>query len=79
MNLTRGRATIKTVVVPVDVRQDRQYRYNDWVHSNRLKVETAGPELGYLHIAAMGPRRTELDLAVRPGDTITILHSVSGG
>ncbi len=23
--------------------------------------------------------RTELDMAVRPGDTITILHSVSGG
>lgn len=54
LKLKRGRAEIKTVIVPGDMGQDRQFRYNDWVHNNRLKVEAAGSELGYLHIQAMG-------------------------
>lgn len=54
LELIRGRQAIKTVVVPGDVRQDRNFRYSDWVHNNRRKVETADTKLGYLHIRAMG-------------------------
>jgi tricorn protease len=52
--LRRGRQDIKTVVVPAEARQDRNYRYRDWVHSNQRKVASAAAELGYLHIRAMG-------------------------
>ena len=42
------------MVVPGDTGQDRQFRYHDWVNNNRLKVEAADSDLGYLHIQAMG-------------------------
>jgi tricorn protease len=54
LKLKRGREEIMTVVVPAEVGKDREFRYQDWVHNNRLKVEAAGSELGYLHIQAMG-------------------------
>ncbi len=54
LTLKRGREEIKTVVVPGDAGQDRTFRYHDWVHNNRLKVEAGGSDLGYLHIHAMG-------------------------
>ena len=54
LTLKRGREEIKTVVVPGDTGQDRQFRYHDWVNNNRLKVEAADSDLGYLHIQAMG-------------------------
>jgi tricorn protease len=43
------------VVVPDDLYKDFGLSYRDWVQSNRDKVETAGSELGYVHIQAMGP------------------------
>ena len=54
LKLKRGRKEIKTVVVPVNNRQDRQFRYWDWVHSNQDKVQAADSELGYVHIQDMG-------------------------
>lgn len=56
LELERDGESVKTVVVPADASRDRQYRYNDWVYGNRSKVESAGEELGYLHLQAMGPR-----------------------
>ena len=56
LQLLRGRESIETVVVPSAANQDSQYRYNDWVHGKRNKVEAAGTELGYVHLRAMGNR-----------------------
>ncbi len=42
------------MVIPGDTGQDRKFRYHDWVNNNRLKVEAADSDLGYVHIRAMG-------------------------
>ena len=56
LGLVRGRESVETVVVPSAAGQDSQFRYNDWVHRNRSKVESAGADLGYVHLRAMGGR-----------------------
>jgi len=56
LQLLRGRESVDTVVVPSAANQDSQFRYNDWAHGNRNKVESAGTELGYVHLRAMGNR-----------------------
>jgi tricorn protease len=54
LRLKRGRDEIQTVVVPVEIRSDGNFRYNEWVQQNRLKVEAAANDIGYLHIKNMG-------------------------
>ena len=54
LKLIRGRDEIQTVVVPVENDSDYDFRYNDWVQENRLKVEAADDAIGYLHIRNMG-------------------------
>lgn len=54
LDLKRGREDIKTVVIPVDHKQDSGFRYRNWVQGNRKKVEAVDDDLGYLHLAAMG-------------------------
>ena len=54
LELKRGRANVKTVVVPVDPNGAYDLRYYDWVIRNRSKVEAEDSELGYLHLEAMG-------------------------
>ncbi len=56
LELQRGRDTVRTIVVPSAANEDGGYRYTDWVLSNRDQVESAGGELGYVHLAAMGGR-----------------------
>lgn len=54
LELKRGREAIKTVVVPDGLFEDFNLAYRDWIQTNRSKVESAGSELGYVHIRAMG-------------------------
>ncbi|MEE4246434.1 MAG: S41 family peptidase [Kangiellaceae bacterium] len=54
LELKRGKNQFKTVVVPVNARQDGRLRYRDWVTNNRSKVEKSSDDIGYLHIYAMG-------------------------
>ena len=53
LKLRRGRHEIQTVVVPVEIDNDYSFRYNDWVQENRLKVDAANSDIGYLHIQNM--------------------------
>jgi len=53
LQLQRGRDELKTVVVPVESREDYSLRYNDWVTENRIKVEAEDADLGYVHIRSM--------------------------
>ncbi|MET1256188.1 S41 family peptidase [Aliikangiella maris] len=55
LTLKRGSKTHDTVVVPGTVRDEYGLRYNDWIHSNRQKVEKSSDDIGYLHVYAMGP------------------------
>ncbi|TQV89659.1 S41 family peptidase [Aliikangiella coralliicola] len=54
LELKRGKKQVKTVVVPASRGQDYQFRYNDWVNNNREKVSKSAPQIGYLHLHAMG-------------------------
>ena len=51
--LRRGRDEIRTVVVPAEADDEYNYRYSEWVQRNRLKVDAADSEIGYLHIRNM--------------------------
>ncbi|MDP2561507.1 S41 family peptidase [Psychrobium sp. 1_MG-2023] len=53
LSLKRGRKAVQTIVTPTSPRTDRTLRYNDWVNNNRIKVEKAHKEIGYLHLEAM--------------------------
>ncbi|HIG41739.1 MAG: S41 family peptidase [bacterium] len=55
VELNRGESQIKTIVVPATARDDFRLRYGHWANSNRIKVEAADAQLGYLHLRAMGP------------------------
>ncbi len=52
LELKRRSKTHKTIVVPSN--SDYRLRYNDWVTTNRKKVEKASSDIGYLHLHAMG-------------------------
>ena len=54
LSLKRAGADIQTVVIPGSNRDDYMYRYYDWVTQNQQKVDQAEPEIGYLHLRAMG-------------------------
>lgn len=55
LDVTRGKNTWATVVIPASVGEDHRLRYNDWVHRNRAYVEKVSDgEYGYLHLYAMG-------------------------
>jgi tricorn protease len=53
LKLRRGRDEIQTVVVPAKLDDDYNFRYKDWVQSNRLKVDATDSDIGYLHIQNM--------------------------
>ena len=53
LDLQRGRATLQTVVKPVDPRTEAQLRYQDWVQNNRTTVEDRDANIGYLHLQSM--------------------------
>lgn len=56
LDLRRGQATMKQVVVPVAADRDATLRYNDWVQQTRDAVSrVGGGRIGYLHLRAMGP------------------------
>lgn len=56
LNLRRGGASHRTVVVAVDAGREDRLRYTDWVERSRDRVESAGEGgIGYLHLYAMGP------------------------
>ena len=52
LSLKRRSKTHKTIVVPSN--SDYRLRYNDWVTTNRQKVEKSSNDIGYLHLHAMG-------------------------
>lgn len=56
LTLQRGKAIHKTVVLPGSTRSDSIWRYRDWVFSNQAKVHRDHPDIGYLHLRAMGSR-----------------------
>ena len=53
LDLLRNKKAIQTVVVPSDHSAERQYRYQDWVSSNRAKVTQLDTRIGYLHLQSM--------------------------
>lgn len=54
LQLKRGGKSHQTVVTPISNRDASRLQYLDWVNQNRQKVEQANPDVGYLHIYAMG-------------------------
>ncbi|MFS1437746.1 S41 family peptidase [Shewanella sp. 10N.286.48.A6] len=55
LELTRGKKSHQTIVVPHDNRTDAKLRYLDWVTNNAAKVSSASKgNIGYLHLYAMG-------------------------
>ena len=46
--------TVTTIVVPLTILEDYRARYRDWIWANRQKVLEQNPDLGYLHLRAMG-------------------------
>ncbi|MFT4939307.1 MAG: tricorn protease [Paraglaciecola sp.] len=54
LELERAGENIKTVVLPVSLRDDYWLRYRDWVNQNQQKVSTVDGDFGYLHLHAMG-------------------------
>ncbi|MGX5174779.1 S41 family peptidase [Aliikangiella sp. IMCC44653] len=56
LQLKRGDKQIKTLVIPVSHRAEYTLRYNDWVTRTRNTVTQANPNIGYLHIHAMGAK-----------------------
>jgi tricorn protease len=54
LELERDGENVKTVVVPVSLRDDYWLRYRDWVNQNQRKVSTVDGDFGYLHLHAMG-------------------------
>lgn len=55
LTLRRGSRDKQTLVTPVSLGSDATLRYGDWVEGNRLAVNAADADLGYLHLRAMGP------------------------
>ena len=53
LKLRRGDDDVQTVVVPAAIDDDYGFRYSDWVQGNRVKVEQADNNIGYLHIRSM--------------------------
>ncbi|MES1954994.1 S41 family peptidase [Salinisphaera hydrothermalis] len=54
LTIERDGKTHKTVVEPVDLKQDAHLRYRDWAIGNREKVARASHgRIGYLHLYAM--------------------------
>lgn len=50
-----GGAARDVVVVPVTAQVEDDLRYDEWEHTRRLAVETAGKgQIGYVHLRAMG-------------------------
>ncbi len=56
IELQRDGKVYKSIVIPVEARQNYQLRYNHWVANKRNTVITADKEIGYLHLQAMGGR-----------------------
>ncbi len=54
LKLKRGQQTHKTMVKPITTRDDYRLRYQHWVDSKRSAVNQSNPDIGYLHIHAMG-------------------------
>ncbi len=56
LDLQRGAANQRAVVIAVDAAREDRLRYSDWVERSRDRVETAAEGgIGYLHLYAMGP------------------------
>jgi len=55
LELRRAEEQRRVVVQPVNAATEATLRYQDWVETNRSRVETAaGGRIGYLHLRAMG-------------------------
>jgi C-terminal processing protease CtpA/Prc len=55
IELRRAEEQRRVVVQPVNAATAATLRYQDWVETNRSRVETAaGGRIGYLHLRAMG-------------------------
>jgi tricorn protease len=44
----------EAITVPLSPEDDAELRYHEWEYTRRLRVESTDPELGYLHLRAMG-------------------------
>ena len=56
LELKRAGSTHQTIVKPVTTQNDYRLRYQHWVDSRRTRVKQSNPDIGYLHLHAMGGR-----------------------
>ena len=54
LDIKRGRKEHQVIVVPEMHWNEVRYRYQDWSVKNLDKVKQAAPDMGYLHLYAMG-------------------------
>jgi tricorn protease len=54
LTLKRKDESLKTVVEPANVALESRLRYQNWVASNLAAVSAQNPNVGYLHLYAMG-------------------------
>ncbi|MBT1452220.1 PDZ domain-containing protein [Glaciecola sp. XM2] len=56
LTLVRDGDTHKTIVIPQSSGREAIYRYNDWTNTKLSQVTAQNPDIGYLHLYAMGGR-----------------------
>ncbi|MEM1112993.1 MAG: S41 family peptidase [Pseudomonadota bacterium] len=54
LELERGRKSHSVVIKPASAGEDRRLRYRDWALAKENTVRAANPDIGYLHLNAMG-------------------------
>ena len=44
----------EAIVTPISADDEADLRYHEWQHTRRMRVEAANPDVGYVHLRAMG-------------------------